>query len=147
MEKSQILKALKELREKSPKRKFSQSIDVLINLKNLDLKKPEHKLDLYLQLPRQVEKKKKICIFVDSQLALKAEKVCDTVIQKQDFEKWKDKKLQRELANNHDYFMSQVEVMAQVASVFGKILGSRGKMPNPKAGCVVPGNIPTLEPV
>lgn len=147
MEKNPILKALKELREKSPKRNFSQSIDVLINLKNLDLKKPEHKLDIYTQLPRQPGKKIKVCALVDAQLASKAEKICDTVIQKPEFEKWKDKKLQRNLANNHDFFISQVEVMAQVAATFGKVLGSRGKMPNPKAGCVVPGNIPSIEPI
>ena len=40
-----------------------------------------------------------------------------------------------------------MELMANLAGVFGKILGARGKMPNPKAGCVVPGNIQNLEPV
>ena len=36
--------------------------------------------------------------------------------------------------------------MANMAGVFGKILGARGKMPNPKAGCVVPGTA-NLEPL
>lgn len=148
MEKGLILKTLKELREKSPKRNFPQSVDLLINLKSLDLKKPEHKIDLYSQLPHNVGKKKKICAFVDAQLAQKAEKICDTVVTKSNFDKWKDnKKEQRKLANSHDFFISQLEVMSQVATIFGKVLGARGKMPNPKAGCVIPGSIPALEPV
>jgi large subunit ribosomal protein L1 len=148
MEKQQILKTLTELREKSPKRKFSQSIDLVINLQNLDLKKPEHKIDLYTQLPHSKNKKIKTCAFVDSQLAPQAKKFCDTVVLKEEFEKWKNKKKeQKKLAADHDFFIAQTEIMAQVAAAFGKVLGSRGKMPNPKAGCVVPGAIINLEPI
>ena len=148
MEKQDILKTLKDLRERSPKRKFSQSVDLLINLQNLDLKKPEHKVDLYLQLPHPIGKKRKICGIVDSQLAPQARKFFDTVILKEDFPKWQNnKKEQRNLSNSHDFFVAQVELMAQTAATFGKVLGARGKMPNPKAGCVIPSNVPNLEPL
>ncbi|MBI2148527.1 50S ribosomal protein L1 [Candidatus Woesearchaeota archaeon] len=148
MEKQDILKTIKELREKSPKRNFSQSLDLIINLQNLDLKKPEHKVDLYLQLPHSKNKKIKLCIFLDAQLAQKAKGVFDTVITKEDFAKWtNNKKEQKKLATSHDFFVAQVEIMAQVAANFGKVLGARGKMPNPKAGCVVPGNIQSLDPL
>ena len=36
--------------------------------------------------------------------------------------------------------------MVPVAATFGKILGARGKMPSPKAGCVIPGAT-NLEPI
>lgn len=148
MNKEEVLKAIKELREKSPKRKFSQSVDLVVNLQNLDLKKPEHKVDLYIQLPHSKGKKLRLCAFVDAQLESKAKGLFDTVIVKNDFPKWlNNKKEQKKLASSHDFFVAQVELMTQIAQTFGKVLGSRGKMPNPKAGCVVPGAIPTLEPV
>ncbi|MBS3152163.1 50S ribosomal protein L1 [Candidatus Woesearchaeota archaeon] len=148
MEKQEVLKSIKELREKSPKKNFSQSVDLVINLQNLDLKKPEHKVDLYLQLPHPRGKKLKLCAFVDAQLAQKAKGVFDNVVTKDEFAKWiNNKKEQKKLANSNDFFVAQVEIMAQVAVTFGKVLGARGKMPNPKAGCVVPGSISNLEPI
>ena len=48
----------------------------------------------------------------------------------------------RALMKEADIFIAQATIMPQVASTFGKILGPVGKMPNPKAGAVVP---PTAE--
>ena len=147
MEKQEVLKTIKEVREKSPKKKFPQSIDVIINLQNLDLKKPDHKIDVYLQLPHFRGKKPKLCAFVDPQLGTQAKKFFDTIILKEDFSKWQNnKKEQKKLAASNELFVAQLELMAQVAATFGKVLGSRGKMPNPKAGCVVPGSA-NLEPI
>ena len=49
MNKQQILEALKKAREGSKKRNFSQSIDIIFNLKDLDLKKPDHHSLAYIQ--------------------------------------------------------------------------------------------------
>lgn len=147
MDKQEVFKALKELREKSPKRNFSQSLDLHMNFKYLDLKKPEHKIDLFMQLPHGIGKKLKLAAFVDQQMFKQAKELFDTVILKEDFARWNNaKKEQKKLAASHDYFVSQVEVMAPLAATFGKILGARGKMPNPKAGCVIPGTA-SLEPI
>jgi len=147
MEEKEILNALKELREKSPSKKFVQSVDLHINLKYLDLKKPEHKIDLFMQLPKGRGRKLKLGAFVDQQLLAQAKKLFDTVIIKDDFSKWNNKsKEQRKLASSHDFFVAQIEIMTPFAATFGKVLGARGKMPNPKAGCVVPGSA-NLEPL
>ena len=63
----------------------------------------------------------------------------DTAVFINDFEKYiKDKKVTKALANDHTYFVAQANIMPKVAQTFGKVLGTRGKMPNPTAGCVVP---------
>ncbi len=68
MNKESFLKALKAAKENSPKRNFKQSIDFIINLKDLDLKKQEHKVDVYTQLHYDRGKKIKIAAFVAPEL-------------------------------------------------------------------------------
>jgi large subunit ribosomal protein L1 len=46
----------------------------------------------------------------------------------------------KKIASEHDYFIAQATVMPKIATSFGRVLGPKGKMPNPKAGCVVPPN-------
>ena len=139
MEKQQLLTLLKEIREKSPKRKFTQNFDLIFNLQGLDIKKPDQKVDFYLNLPHNRGKKVRACGFVDAQLAAQSKQVFDTTIPKDEFSKWANKKKeQKKLADDHDYFIAQVDLMSQVAATFGKTLGPKGKMPSPKAGGVVP---------
>ena len=142
MDKAEITKVLHEIREKGPKRKFSQTIDLQCKLHQMDIKNPDQKVDKYIPLPHQLPKKVKICIFCDTQVAKDAKKIFDTVITKDEFKIWaKEKKKQKRLAQDHDFFVAQDDVMALVAATFGKVLGPKGKMPSPKAGCVVPATV------
>jgi len=139
MEKQEILKAIKELKEKTPKRNFSQTFDLNVVIQNLDLRKEESKIDIFLTLPNSKGKKPKICALVGQELEAQAKKFFDLAINKDDFIKYeKDKKLAKRLANHYDFFIAQANIMQLIAKGFGKVFGPRGKMPNPKAGCVVP---------
>ena len=147
MEKTQILNTIKQIREKTPKRKFSQTFDISFQFQNLDLKKQDNKIDLFLELPHSRGKKPKICALVDAELEASAKKLFTTTITKEEFNKYgKDKKLTKKLATSHDLFIAQANIMQLIAKAFGRVFGPKGKMPNPKAGCVVP---PTanLEPL
>lgn len=140
MDKKTVLEAINKIRENSKKRNFSQSFDLIVNLKNLDIKKTEHKVDAFLILPFGRGKKVKVCALVDVQLAKQAKEVCDKVILLEDFNKYQDKKALKKLAIEFDFFIAQADLMPKMATIFGKVLGVAGKMPNPKAGCIVPGN-------
>lgn len=139
MEKEQVLQALKAARETSPKRNFKQSVDFIVNLKGIDLKKPEQKVDFYVHFNNFSGRKTKICAFIGAELADQAKSSCDTSILIDEFGRY-DKKATKKLAEAHDFFIAQANIMPKVAQAFGRVLGPRGKMPNPKAGCVVPPN-------
>ena len=141
MKKEEVLKIIKELKEKSSKRNFNQSYDLIITLGKLDLKKPDNQLDFFQTLHFSRGKDVRVCALVDTELKAQAEENCKTTILADDFPKYaKDKKTVKKLASEHDYFIAQATVMPKVAQAFGRVLGPRGKMPNPKAGCVVPPN-------
>jgi large subunit ribosomal protein L1 len=137
MNKEQVKKALEELKSQ-PKKKFTQSYDLIINLKNLDIKQTN--IDFFSTLHFPKGKQIKIAAFTDQLLHESAAKHCDLVIEENDFGKYADKKAIKKLADTYDYFISQANLMPKVAAKFGKILGIKGKMPNPKLGCVVPPN-------
>ncbi len=137
MNKDDVIKALEQLK-KQPKRKFSQSYDLIINLKNLVIK--SNPVDFFVTLHYPKGKQIKVAAFVGAQLADQAKQFCDLTITESDFEKYKDAKEIKKLAESYDYFIAQANLMPKVAAKFGKILGMKGKMPNPKLGCVVPPN-------
>ncbi len=139
MEKQAILKTIKELKEKAKKRNFSQSFDLIVVLKGLDMKKPENQVEFFQPVKHDTGKKIKICALVGPELTAKAKESCDVVVNADDFPKYaKDKKAAKKLANECDWFIAQANLMPKVAASFGRVLGPKGKMPNPKAGCVVP---------
>ena len=140
MDKEQIQAAISKAKDTSEKRNFRQSFDLIINLKGLDLKKQEHQIDTFVTLPHARGKKVKVCALVGAELESQAKGIFDSVILSDNFEKYKDKKEVRKVANSFDFFIAQANMMPKVANTFGRVLGPRGKMPNPKSGAVVPPN-------
>jgi large subunit ribosomal protein L1 len=139
MDKKVILAALKQARETSPKRNFKQSFDFIINLRGLDLKKTEQQIEFFMTLKHAKAKKTKVCALVGAELLDEAKNTCDFFIVQDDFQKYgQDKKLTKKLAEQYDFFIAQANIMPKIAGAFGRVLGPRGKMPNPKAGCIVP---------
>ena len=133
--KEQIKKALEKLKKNSKKRKFSQAVDLIINFKNLDLKK--NPIDLFITLPKSFTKKPKICAVVGDDYVNKAGDSCDKVISKSELERWDDVKAVKKLGREFSFFIAQANLMGLVATKFGRTLGPLGKMPNPKFGGVV----------
>ncbi|MBI4151147.1 hypothetical protein HY492_03405 [Candidatus Woesearchaeota archaeon] len=137
MDKQAFKTALDFLKSSSEKKKFIQGVDLVINLKNLDLKQNDQQVDLFIQLPHGRGKKNKIACLCGPELAANAKQNCDLTITTDQFSQY-DKKQIKKIASEYDFFIAQANIMPEVAKVFGRILGPRNKMPNPKAGAVVP---------
>lgn len=136
--KTDALAALKKLRAESKERKFKQKVEFIINLKDLNLKNPDEQMEFFTQLPHAFGTNK-VCAIVAGELEAEAKKVCDMTITQGELDKYKnDQKLAKKIAAEYNYFIAQANIMGMVAGAFGRVLGPRGKMPNPKAGCVVP---------
>jgi len=138
MNKNEALEVIKNLRKDHKAKKFVQMVDIVVNLQDLDFKKPDNQIDFYITLPHNIGKKKNIAALVDVDLFDEAKAVCDTVIPLYQFEEYaKDKKRIKKLAKQNDFFIAQSTIMTKIAATFGRVLGPKNKMPNPKAGCVV----------
>lgn len=132
----EVKKAISQLSEQSQK-KFDQRVEFIVTLKDFNPKKD--KVDFFSTLNYSPGKEIKICGLVGPELADESRKIFDmTIVQSEFAELAKTPAKLKKIANDHDFFVAQANVMQQVAATFGRVLGPRGKMPNPKAGCVVP---------
>jgi large subunit ribosomal protein L1 len=139
-----LIKAIKIAREGSKKRNFRQSFDIAINLKNIDVKKPEGKVKVEVSLPNAAGKAAKIGFFADA-LIPQAKKYPEDIllIRKEDLEAYgRDKKAAKAVASSCATFIAEAPLMPMVGKLMGQVLATRGKMPKP-----VPPNIPDIKPV
>ncbi|MFX0138639.1 MAG: 50S ribosomal protein L1 [Candidatus Hodarchaeota archaeon] len=122
--------ALEEIKKKSKPRKFTQTIDIAINLKDLDLNQPQNRLNVEITLPHPV-KDVKICVIAQGDLALRAEKAgAEKIIDKDELGRLgSDRKSAKKIAKNYDYFIVGINLMPSVGRFLGPVLGPLGKMP------------------
>jgi large subunit ribosomal protein L1 len=131
MAENKILDAIKKARE-TDKRNFKQSFDLAINLKNIDMKKPESKIKTEVKLPYGIGKEWKIGVIVDS-LFSQASKINDIVIIKKDMLEAfaKNKKEAKKTVKQCRYFLAEMPLMPMVGKILGPIMAPKNLMPNP----------------
>ncbi|MEM1513547.1 MAG: 50S ribosomal protein L1 [Candidatus Thermoplasmatota archaeon] len=134
MASKEIVEAVKNAidEKNNKKRKFIQSVDLVINLKDVDLSKPENRIDEEIELPKGRGKEAKIAVFATGELALKAKGVADRVIMVDEIKELaEDKKKAKIIAEEYDLFIAEASLMPLIGRSLGKILAPRGKMPKP----------------
>jgi large subunit ribosomal protein L1 len=133
LDKKTIVDALKLAKEKSGGKKFDQTVDLILNIQEVDMKAPEGKIQEVVELPHATGKPNKIVIVASGELAMKARHAnADKVIERADLDALAGKKKDlRKLASEYDVFISEAPLMALVGRTLGPVLGPRGKMPIP----------------
>ncbi len=133
-----LVEAVRSAREASKKRNFVQSFDLAVNLRDIDMSKPENRLNEEVVLPGGRGRQVKVGVIAGDELALAAKEHADLVITKEELQELaKDRKKAKKVAESADFFIAQADLMPLVGRVLGPILGPRGKMPKP-----VPPNAP-----
>ncbi len=120
-----LLKSLKQLREISKKRKFEQSVELIINLKGIDLRKPENRIKEDIILPHGRGDEAKIVVFSDTFKDLP----CPVLGSKEIEALGKNKREAKKLARKTDFFLAEPRLMPLIGRNLGKVLAPRGKMP------------------
>jgi large subunit ribosomal protein L1 len=108
-------------------------MDLAINLKNLDLSQPRFRVDEEIILPHGLGRSIAVAVFARGETALLAKGAgADLIIDPETIEEYgDDKNKARELAESYDFFIAEVAYMPTIGKILGKILGPRGKMPEP----------------
>ncbi|MHA2178886.1 MAG: 50S ribosomal protein L1 [Candidatus Thorarchaeota archaeon] len=129
--------AIADARAQGKKRKikFKESFDLAVNFrkKELDVTKPENRINQEFVLPNALYPPPKICAFGDGEFAENATAAgAERVIPKDDIPKiGEEKKERKSLAKSYEFFIAAVDAMPLIGRYLGQTLGSRGKMPRP----------------
>lgn len=126
-----IIEAIKELRKNSKKRNFIQSFDLIVNLKEFDVKKPENKINEEFVLPHG-RGEVNVAVFSDVLKGLE----CETLTSKDVENLAKNKRAARKFINRIDFFLAEASMMPLIGKHLGQFLAPRQKMPKVISGDV-----------
>ncbi|MFC4357079.1 50S ribosomal protein L1 [Halobium salinum] len=127
-----IEQAVSRALEDAPERNFRETVDLAINLRDLDLNDPSNRIDEGIVLPSGTGQDTQIVVFASGETALRAEDVADKVLSKEDLEDLgDDTDAAKDLAGETDFFIAEANLMQDIGRYLGTVLGPRGKMPTP----------------
>ena len=128
-----IKESIEKLLKEKGKRKFLQSVEMVINFRAIDFSKPENRLNLDVVLPKGRGKKENEVIIIGSDKVVNdAKKLKLKAILVNDLQNYSPKEVKK-LAES-SFFLAEPKAMGLVAKNWGKILGPRGKIPRPLLG-------------
>lgn len=129
---NRVNQVIADVIESKKERKFVETVEVAINLKDVDLQNPQKRINAEVALPHGRGKPARVAVFAQGETAVISKKIVDTVISPAEIDDLAENKREaRKLANRFDFFIAETGLMASIGKSLGVVLGPRGKMPRP----------------
>ncbi len=123
---------LKNARDGITKRNFTQSAELTLILKDIDIKKG-FSINEVVNLPNKITKNSSVCVFASGDMGMRARKAqVDRVIEPEELDRLgTNKKDARKVVKGYDFFLADTTLMPRVGRSLGQFMGPKGKMPSP----------------
>ncbi|MFX0035669.1 MAG: hypothetical protein ACFE9I_08520 [Candidatus Hermodarchaeota archaeon] len=116
-------------------RKFDESIDLILNIKDINLSDPTNRIEQEIILPYEIitDNTPNICVIASDEILLEAKKLGVDTLDSEGLVKLnnEEKKYKKKFAKKYEYFVVEDKMMRDVARYLARFLGPVGKMPKP----------------
>jgi len=131
------LDVITEALGKSPSRNFTETVEISVNTKDIDLSAPKNRVEDDVPLPHGRGKPVRVAVIGSPELCQKMRNVADIVVTSAELDEFA--KGAKKAVGGIDFLLAEAPLMPTIGKRLGVVLGPRGKMPRP----VPPGTDPT----
>ncbi len=120
---------------KDKTRNFDESIDLIINVKDVNLNDPKQRIDKEVILPNEivVSEKPNVCVIASDEILLEAKNIGLYTLDTDELVKLnnEEKKYKKKFVKKYEFFIVEDKMMPNIARYLARFLGPIGKMPKP----------------
>jgi len=118
-------------------RNFDETVDLIINVRDVDIKNPNNRIEQEILLPHPIKGNnttEDVCFIAKDDMELELRELGYTVINPDELSDLQSapKKEKKKIAHKYDYFIARADLMRDLARVLARFLGQNGKMPRPQ---------------
>ena len=129
---NKVNQVIEDALKSDKERKFVETVEVAINLRDVDLQNPQKRINAEVALPPGRGRPARVAVFAQGEMAVISKKIVDTVLGPEQIDELSENKREaRKLADKFDFFVAETGLMATIGKSLGVVLGPRGKMPRP----------------
>ncbi len=124
----------KKTGKKDKVRKFNEAIELVVNIRDLDLKDPNNRFSIEYALPHSINDPVKACVIADGDMLMKAKELGFDTLDKDWLQNARtmEKRLIKKVCKKYKFFIARADLMRLVAPALGRYLAPINKMPIPQ---------------